>query len=58
MAKKKPEKHQDYDIVLKDLFVEIFLPFISRQLGIKMENIVPIDTTIKRTQERRIDFAC
>jgi predicted transposase/invertase (TIGR01784 family) len=58
MAKKKPEKHQDYDIVLKDLFVEIFLPFISRQLGIKMENIFPIDTTIKRTQERRIDFAC
>jgi predicted transposase/invertase (TIGR01784 family) len=58
MAKKKPEKHQDYDIVLKDLFVEIFLPFISQQLGIKMENIIPIDTTIKRTQERRIDFAC
>ncbi len=58
MAKKKAKKHQDFDIVLKDLFVEIFLPFISQQLGIKMENIVPIDTTIKRTQERRIDFAC
>jgi predicted transposase YdaD len=58
MAKKKAKKHQDFDIVLKDLFVEIFLPFISQQLGIKMENIIPIDTTIKRTQERRIDFAC
>ena len=58
MAKHKAKKHQDFDIVLKDLFVEIFLPFISQQLGIKMENIVPIDTNIKRTQERRIDFAC
>jgi predicted transposase YdaD len=58
MAKEKAKKHQDFDIVLKDLFVEIFLPFISKILGIKMENIVQIDTTIKRTQERRIDFAC
>jgi predicted transposase YdaD len=58
MAKEKVKKHQDFDIVLKDLFVEIFLPFISQMLGIKMENIVQIDTTIKRTQERRIDFAC
>jgi predicted transposase YdaD len=58
MAKEKAKNHQDFDIVLKDLFVEIFLPFISQMLGIKMENIVQIDTTIKRTQERRIDFAC
>jgi hypothetical protein len=48
MAKEKVKKHQDFDIVLKDLFVEIFLPFISQMLGIKMENIVQIDTTIKR----------
>lgn len=55
---KKVKNHQDFDKVLKDLFVEIFLPYISQQLGINQENIKPIDSTIKRTQERRIDFAC
>jgi hypothetical protein len=58
MARKKVKNHQDFDKVLKDLFIEIFLPYISQQLGIRKENIKPIDSTIKRTQERRIDFAC
>jgi hypothetical protein len=43
---------------LKELFIDLFLPFISEEYGISKENIGVIDTTVKRTQERRMDFAC
>ncbi len=58
MSKKKTTNHQDFDKVLKELFIDLFLPFISEEYGIKKENIGVIDTTVKRTQERRMDFAC
>lgn len=58
MGKKKTINHQDFDKVLKELFIDLFLPFISEEYGIKKENIGVIDTTVKRTQERRMDFAC
>ena len=58
MGKKKTVNHQDFDKVLKELFVDLFLPFISEEYGIGKENIGVIDTTVKRTQERRMDFAC
>ncbi len=57
MAKVKIN-HQDFDKVLKELFIDLFLPFISEEYGIKKEDIGVIDTTLKRTQERRMDFAC